>query len=65
MPLDTRWISWVILGTVTAWLLITQKLSVQVKSSDARKSPPAPQEIECERFPDQCPCTTELGKGVA
>jgi len=22
-------------------------------------------DIECERFPDQCPCTTELGKGVA
>jgi ATP/ADP translocase len=65
MPLDTRWISWVILGTVTVWLLITQKLSLQVKSGDARKLPTTPQEIECERFPDQCPCTTELGKGVA
>ena len=22
-------------------------------------------DIDCERFPDQCPCTTELGKGIA
>ena len=22
-------------------------------------------EIDCVRFPDQCPCTTELGKGIA
>jgi ATP/ADP translocase len=63
MPLDTRWISLVILGTVAAWLLITQKLHVQVKRGEARQQ--AFQDIECERFPDQCPCTTELGKGVA
>lgn len=65
MPLDTRWISWVILGTVAAWLLITQKLGVQVKQGAGGQSTTPPQEIECERFPDQCPCTTELGKGVA
>lgn len=63
MPLDTRWISGVILGTAGAWLLITQKLRVQVKQVEAREQ--AFQDIECERFPDQCPCTTELGKGVA
>ncbi|MGE5216109.1 MAG: hypothetical protein ACM3SP_03785 [Chloroflexota bacterium] len=62
MPLDTRWISWVILATVASWLLITQKLKVQVKRDDARQD--VLQDIECERFPDQCPCTTELGKGV-
>jgi hypothetical protein len=22
------------------------------------------QEADCVRFPEQCPCTTELGKGV-
>ena len=62
MPLDTGWISWVILGTVGVWLLITHKLGAQVKTDRKRE---AAQEIDCERFPDQCPCTTELGKGVA
>jgi ATP/ADP translocase len=65
MPLDTRWMSWVILGTVLTWLLITQKLRVQAKQQPARIQPASAKEIECERFPDQCPCTTELGKGVA
>ena len=64
-PLDTQWISWVLLVTVTTWLLITQKLSVQVKQEKLRIMPPRPEDIECERFPDQCPCTTEFGKGVA
>jgi ATP/ADP translocase len=63
-PLDTRWISWVILGTVVIWLAITQKLRLQA-AEEARAGPPAAaREMECERFPDQCPCTTELGKGV-
>ena len=60
MPLDTRWMSWVVLVTVAAWLIITQTLRVQ-----GGEKPTATPEIECERFPDQCPCTTELGKGVA
>ncbi len=64
MPLDTRWISLVILGTVATWLLITQKLSLQVKRSEVRTQPKTVEDIQCERFPDQCPCTTELGKGV-
>src|SRR6185295_17553278 len=29
MPLDTRWMSWLILATVASWLIITQKLRVQ------------------------------------
>lgn len=62
MPLDTGWISWVILGTVGIWLLITRKLRTQIR---ADRMQDAPQDIDCERFPDQCPCTTELGKGVA
>lgn len=65
MPLDTRWMSWVILGTVVTWLLITHKLRVQAKQQPAPIEPASAKEIECERFPDQCPCTTELGKGVA
>ncbi len=64
MPLDTRWMSWVILATVAAWLIITQTLRVQGgEKQDAQ--PSQTPDIECERFPDQCPCTTELGKGVA
>jgi len=65
MPLDTGWMSWVILVTVIAWLLITHRLSVKVKQERPRTEAAVPEDIECERFPDQCPCTTELGKGVA
>ncbi len=65
MPLDTRWMSWVLLIAVVTWLLITQKLSVQIKQEKARAEPAQAEDIECERFPDQCPCTTELGKGIA
>lgn len=64
MPLDTTWMAWVTLATVIVWLLITQRLHVQAKA-DAGKDQAGQQEIDCERFPDQCPCTTELGKGVA
>jgi ATP/ADP translocase len=62
MPLDTRWMSWVILATVAAWLIITRKLRAQAAES-SRAATPA-KDVECERFPDQCPCTTELGKGI-
>lgn len=64
MPLDTRWITWIILVTVAAWLYITQKLREKVKK-DPEAARAAAVEIDCERFPDQCPCTTELGKGIA
>jgi ATP/ADP translocase len=62
MPLDTSWIVWFTLATVAIWLVITQKLRTQVKE-EAKVTPL--RDIECERFPDQCPCTTELGKGIA
>jgi ATP/ADP translocase len=65
MPLDTRWISWVILATVIGWLIITRTLRVQAAEKKHADQPLPTGEIECERFPDQCPCTTELGKGVA
>jgi ATP/ADP translocase len=63
MPLDTRWMSWVTLATVVTWLVITQRLRVQT-AAEKHATAPSEKEIECERFPDQCPCTTELGKGV-
>lgn len=65
MPLDTRWISWVLLVTVIVWLFVTRKLNVEMKSEAADVKPVSPHDIDCERFPDQCPCTTELGKGIA
>lgn len=60
-PINTAWMSWVTLITVVVWLGITHRMRVQVK-----REIPAGEAIEkdCERFPDQCPCTTELGKGV-
>lgn len=65
MPLDTNWIGWVTLATVAVWLLVTQKLRVRMKKEPGEPKPAQARDIECERFPDQCPCTTELGKGVA
>jgi hypothetical protein len=64
MPLDTRVVTLIILITVAVWLYITQKLREQVKK-DPRAVRVAAVEIDCERFPDQCPCTMELGKGIA
>lgn len=63
-PLDTRWMAWLTLATVIAWLFVTQRLRAQVKQN-APAAAKAEPEVECARFPDQCPCTTELGKGVA
>lgn len=67
MPLNTQWMAWVILATVAVWLLITRNLREQVKEEVRIIKPAAApaKEIQCERFPDQCPCTTELGKGIA
>ena len=65
MPLDTGWMSWVLLVTVATWLWITQRLGTELKQEVSRPEPIPAKELECARFPDQCPCTTELGKGVA
>jgi ATP/ADP translocase len=65
MPLDTSWIVWFTLATVAIWLVITQKLRTQVKEEAGEAKVTPVQDVECERFPDQCPCTTELGKGIA
>jgi len=65
MPLDTNWIGWATLATVAVWLLITQRMRVQIKEDRGELIATPSREIECERFPDQCPCTTELGKGIS
>lgn len=66
MPLDMKWIGWVTLATIAVRLLVTQKLRVRMKKEQGEAKPAQAPDIECERFPDQCcPCTTELGKGVA
>jgi ATP/ADP translocase len=65
MPLDTSWLVWFTLATVAIWLVITQKLRTQVKKEVGETKVTAVRDVECERFPDQCPCTTELGKGIA
>jgi MFS family permease len=66
MPLNTNWISWAILVTVGAWLLVTHRLRTQVRqeTSPTRATSVRDSNVDCERFPDQCPCTTELGKGI-
>jgi ATP/ADP translocase len=62
-PLDTNWMAWVTLATVGVWLFITQRLRVQTQQpAPAQAAAPV---MDCVRFPDQCPCTTELGKGIA
>jgi hypothetical protein len=66
MPLDTDWITWTILLTVVVWLYVTQRLRAEArKERPERKTAAADvSDVDCERFPDQCPCTTELGKGI-
>ena len=61
-PLNTVWMAWLTLAIVIVWLYITQRLRAQTEPAKARA---AATELECQRFPDQCPCTTELGKGIA
>jgi ATP/ADP translocase len=66
--LNTNWTAWVTLAVVTVWLIVTNDLRLQAKRDKSAKLPIAPKdqaEIDCVRFPDQCPCTTELGKGIA
>jgi hypothetical protein len=65
-PLDTAWMTWLTLATVSIWLVITHKLrrQIQKEQATAQKAAAEPREMDCERFPDQCPCTTELGKGI-
>ncbi len=63
-PLDTRWMAWLTFATVIVWLLVAQRLRNQVRQHVPAAAKAEPEQ-ECARFPDQCPCTTELGKGIA
>jgi ATP/ADP translocase len=63
-PLDTRWMAWLTLAIVITWLLVTQRLRAQVRQTTSVGAK-AEADLDCARFPDQCPCTTELGKGIA
>jgi ATP/ADP translocase len=65
MPLDTSWMIWVLLVTVAVWLVVTQTLRAQIRKERVESTPAPAVDVDCERFPDQCPCTTELGKGIA
>src|SRR3989338_8098995 len=64
VPLNTSWMAWVTLVTVGAWLLLTQKMRVQTRMERRETGAIRAPEIDCTRFPDQCPCTTEWGKGI-
>lgn len=57
--LDVRWIVWFLMVVIGVWLFFTRDLRRRVRRSIELG------EIECARFPDQCPCTTEWGKGIA
>lgn len=64
MPLNTNWIGWATLATVSLWLVITWKMQLETTTNHVEITTTAEPDIDCERFPDQCPCTTELGKRV-
>jgi hypothetical protein len=57
--LDVKWIVWFLMVVIGVWLFFTRDLRRRVRRSIELG------EIECARFPDQCPCTTEWGKGIA
>ena len=58
--LDTQWMSWLTLLTITFWLHFTWRLKSQTKTIQ-----PVGVVENNTRFPDQCACTTELGKGIS
>lgn len=66
--LNTGWIGWTLLFTAAVWLWLTHNLRVRVAQEAGVLEPGAEQageqQIDCVRFPDQCPCTTEWGKGI-
>ncbi len=66
-PLDTAWMAWLTLVTVAVWLIITRKLRLKIKqeTGETQFTSVASKQMDCQRFPAQCPCTTELGKGIA
>lgn len=59
--LNTRWMAWVVLLTVPIWVLLTRNLRQEFTQVQSMQKG----EVDCVRFPDQCPTTTEMGKGIA
>lgn len=57
---NTGWMAWVVLLAVAVWLLLTRHLRQGFTQLHSFREG----EIECARFPDQCPTTTEMGKGI-
>lgn len=64
--LNTQWMAWVLLVTAVLWLLLTRGVRTIPTEEVSEALPAAAEEDEqyCTRFPDQCPCTTEMGKGI-
>ncbi|HJX11789.1 MAG TPA: hypothetical protein VJ733_14985, partial [Candidatus Binatia bacterium] len=58
---ETHWMSWVILLSVVVWLFLVRRLHQAMRNLDVGQD----NGLDCVRFPDQCPTTTELGKGIA
>ena len=53
--------------TAAAWLWLTRNLRTDLAGESSAAPAVAPVregEIDCVRFPEQCPCTTEWGKGI-
>jgi len=65
--LNTTWMGWTLLFTAAVWLWLTRRLQIKVaeKASTVETGvAPVPEnQVQC-RFPDQCPCTTDWGKGI-
>lgn len=57
---NSIWMAWVILLAVVVWLFLIRRLHQEMKCLDSFRK----EEMDCVRFPDQCPTTTELGKGI-
>lgn len=62
---STGWISWATLAVTALWLWLTHKIRLsredEVLQTTAQERE---QDAICVRFPDQCACTTEMGKGL-
>ena len=62
MPLDTRWMSWVILATVAAWLIITQTLRVQGGGKERRPAVPNDRTSSAKDFPTSARARPSSGR---
>jgi len=58
---DTQWMNWVIVFSVIVWLFLVGKLRQEIGHWGSMRA----DAVNCVRFPDQCPTTTEMGKGIA